>query len=66
MTTQEQIDKGTCRVCGCTHEDPCWHPEAGYCSWADETETICSHCMAEELADDPQTIHCINSLLSTY
>ena len=52
--------QGTCRICGCTMENPCYHPEYGYCSWTDETETICSHCECDEIANDPETIHCIN------
>jgi ParB/RepB/Spo0J family partition protein len=36
--------KGVCRVCGCTHNNPC--PEG--CAWTDETETLCTVCAAAE------------------
>lgn len=52
---------GKCRVCGCTNENPCFHPDHGFCWWADEAETICSHCACEEIANDPETVHCVNS-----
>lgn len=52
---------GKCRVCGCTNDDPCFHPDHGCCWWADEAETICSHCACEEIANDPETVHCVNS-----
>lgn len=58
---------GVCRVCGCTEENPCYHPEHGTCWWVDAEHTLCSHCatdLAEEgeycIADDPLTEHCIN------
>lgn len=53
-------ERGTCRVCGCTHFDPCYNPEHGTCWWADETETICSHCAIPKIAEDPRTTHCVN------
>ena len=52
---------GKCRVCGCTNDNPCFHPDHGFCWWADEAETICSHCACEEIANDPETVHCVNS-----
>ena len=52
---------GVCKVCGCTDNDPCYHPDWGCCWWADETHELCSHCADEEIANDPCTQHCINS-----
>lgn len=62
---------GVCRVCGCTENNPCYHPKYGYCWWVDEDHTLCSHC-AEKLTigrqhipgiyDDPLTEHCINDI----
>lgn len=52
---------GRCRVCGCTNDDPCFNPKHGYCGWADEAMTICTHCADKEIADDPETVHCVNS-----
>lgn len=55
------LTKGVCRVCGCTEDDPCHNPNVGNCWWADETQTICSHCADKKIAEDPMTKHCINS-----
>ena len=57
----EELKKGVCRVCGCTDDDPCYNPNFGNCWWADESQTICSHCADKAIADDPETKHCINS-----
>ena len=51
---------GICRVCGCSEDNPCFNPKHGYCGWADETQTLCSHCANKEIAEDPETIHCVN------
>ena len=52
---------GVCKVCGCTGNDPCFNPMYGNCWWADDTHELCSHCADPKIADDPETIHCINS-----
>lgn len=52
---------GVCRVCGCTDNDPCHHPEHGMCWWVDETHELCSHCADPAIAEDPNTQHCINT-----
>ena len=52
---------GVCKVCGCTENDPCYHPDHGTCWWVDDTHELCSHCADHEIAEDPQTVHCINS-----
>ena len=57
----EELKKGVCRVCGCTDDDPCYNPNFGNCWWADESQTICSHCADKAIAYDPETKHCINS-----
>lgn len=54
---------GVCRVCGCTHENPCYHPEYDTCDWVEPD--LCSHCASVEeggygIKDDPETEHCIN------
>ena len=41
----EQPIPGVCRICGCTQENPCYHPEHGLCWWVE---------------DDPRVQHCIN------
>ncbi|MBQ6246168.1 MAG: hypothetical protein IJK04_04830, partial [Kiritimatiellae bacterium] len=38
---------GVCRVCGCTEDNPCYHPEHENCSWVDDECTLCSHCASE-------------------
>jgi len=57
----EELKKGVCRICGCTEDDPCHNPNVGNCWWADESQTICSHCADKTIAEDPETKHCINS-----
>ena len=53
--------RGVCRICGCTFSNPCYHPVHGYCWWADDARTICSHCADPEIAGDARTVHCVNS-----
>ena len=53
---------GICKVCGCTDDDPCWNPVNGTCWWADEEQTLCSHCADLTIKNHPDTVHCINSL----
>lgn len=55
-----ELKYGVCRVCGCTDNNPCYNPKHGNCWWADEEQTICSHCAVTSINDDPLTIHCIN------
>ncbi len=50
---------GTCKICGCTEENPCFHPDYGPCWWTDDEEEICSHCSVDEIKNDPATEHCI-------
>ena len=54
--------KGICKICGCTMNNPCFNPKAGFCWWADESETICSHCALPELKHDPSTVHKVNDI----
>ena len=63
------VDKpipGVCRVCGCTEDNPCEHPDHGTCWWVDDDCTLCSHCddlcddPSENICNDPQTVHCVN------
>lgn len=53
-------ETGVCRVCGCTHDNPCHNPDFGTCWWWDAEETICSHCADRRIFNDPQTSHCVN------
>lgn len=41
---------GICRICGCSDERACYHPDFGECWWIDETHELCSHCV--ELKDN--------------
>lgn len=38
---------GVCKVCGCTDDDceGCVIATGGPCSWADETDTVCTACL---------------------
>ena len=58
---KEIVTPGICRVCGCTENDPCFHPDYGTCWWGDDGHTICSHCADSNIKDDSATEHCINS-----
>ncbi len=51
---------GKCEICGCTEDNPCYNPKHGFCGWADDTRTICTHCADKEIAEDPETEHCVN------
>ena len=53
-------ETGTCVVCGCTWNNPCYNPEVGCCWWQDAKETICSHCAVRGIFNDPNTVHCVN------
>lgn len=61
VVKKEIVTPGICRICGCTENDPCFHPVHGTCWWADDEHTICSHCTDSRIKDDPETRHCINS-----
>ena len=52
---------GVCKICGCTDNDPCYHPDHGMCWWVDENHELCSHCADPIIAEDIATVHCINT-----
>ena len=59
----EEPIPGVCRVCGCTHYNPCYHPHYQNCFWV--SPSLCSHCASVEeggfgIKDDPDTEHCVN------
>lgn len=58
---ENKVKPGVCKICGCTADNPCWNPVHGYCWWADEEQTLCSHCAEDLIKDDPDTVHCINT-----
>ena len=53
---------GVCQVCGCTDNNPCLNPKVSdmYCHWVNPEQTLCSFCADEEIANDPETVHCVN------
>lgn len=51
-----ELQKGICRKCGSTLEDPSTHPEYGPSFWVDESESLCSHCDSPITANDPRTV----------
>ena len=60
---------GICRVCGCSLENPCYHPDNGFCHWV--APSLCSHCASVKeggygIKDNPETHHCINDLSPAY
>ena len=54
---------GICKVCGCSDKDPCFSPNWGHCWWVDNTHELCSHCANKEIYFDPDTVHCVNSII---
>jgi hypothetical protein len=48
---------GMCKICGCTWDNACFHPDFGTCWWINEEETICSHCSIPEIRDSEETEH---------
>lgn len=56
-----ELKYGVCQNCGCTDNNPCYNPSAGYCWWVDDTHTLCSHCAEPTIANDPETVHCVNT-----
>lgn len=56
-----EVKKGICRVCGCTMDNPCYNPKAGFCWWTDESETLCSHCYGI-FKNDPATVHRVKNI----
>lgn len=53
--------KQTCKICGCTDTDPCYHPKLGLCWWV--ADDLCSHCQKELTGEIPASsvTHCVNS-----
>lgn len=47
---------GTCAVCGCTEEQPCYDADYGYYCWTDENENLCSHCASPEYTNSLWTL----------
>lgn len=60
---------GVCRVCGCTQNNPCYHPHHSYCHWVEPD--LCSHCASKQeggfgIKDDPRTEHCVSDLSNAF
>lgn len=41
--------EGICKICGCTENNACYHPDFGTCFWLNDKRDLCSHCV--ELKD---------------
>ena len=54
--------KEKCRKCGCTYNNPCYHPKYGFCWWEDSKHTICSHCADKEIKNSKLTQHRVNDI----
>lgn len=52
---------GTCMICGCKDNDPCYNPIHGFCWWADRGHELCSHCADPDIYNDQHTVHCVNT-----
>ncbi len=57
MESNNKENISICKVCGCTWDNACYHPEHGSCWWVDDSQTLCSHCNIDEIKNDPQTVH---------
>lgn len=60
MAEKTILLSGICKVCGCSQYNPCYHPQYGFCWWADRKATICSHCKKRKIRNSPLTQHCAN------
>lgn len=62
----EKVSRGVCSVCGCTMTDPCRSPEYGFCSWADDEETLCSWCAKGVLTrkEKNAVMHRVNTVIA--
>ena len=51
----------TCKICGCTNDDPCYHEALGMCWWI--KADLCSHCAMIQSGKIPadSVTHCVNS-----
>lgn len=52
---------GTCRICGCSIDNPCYNPNYGFCSWIDKDKTLCSHCANSDIRYSEKTEHCVRT-----
>lgn len=43
--------RGVCKLCGCTENSACNHPDFGTCFWVTPEQDLCSHCV--EFKNDP-------------
>jgi hypothetical protein len=63
MISIEETETGTCKICGCTENNACCHPEYGPCWWVDESENLCSHCADESYDHSLKAMQRINGEL---
>ena len=54
--------KDTCKKCGCTWNNPCYHPKYGFCWWVNAKHTLCSHCADKEIKTSKLTQHRVNDI----
>ena len=51
-----------CKNCGCSDNNPCFHPRVGFCWWVDTAHTLCSHCACKGIKNSDLTQHCVNDI----
>jgi len=39
--------QGKCKICGCTENNACIHPDGGPCWWINRKHDLCSYCNPE-------------------
>lgn len=49
MSDKLDIEVRSCRECGCTEENACWHEDIGPCQWVDAD--LCSACTSDAGGD---------------
>ncbi|MFA5096802.1 MAG: hypothetical protein WC478_05635 [Candidatus Omnitrophota bacterium] len=41
-------EKGVCKKCGCTWNDPCVNASGEACAWANKEQTLCTFCAGKK------------------
>lgn len=55
--SDDEPQKGTCAVCGCTETNACYNPYYGNCWWIGRRHILCSHCAITEIVNCTATEH---------
>jgi hypothetical protein len=61
----EELPFSTCKICGCTDNNACIHPEKENCHWVDADHTLCSHCL-DKLIEKAAKYDSIEASIATF